>query len=595
MSEKLLSSLAADRVVELPLSLIKSDPDQPRREFDKKSLEELAANIKERGVLQPITVRKSGKGGVIIKMGERRFRAAGMAKLKTIPCVLDDSKQDELERGIDQIAENEFRKGLNPIDLSAFLVRLRDKGKSVNAITDLMAKAGLEASRPAISNLMRLAELPDWSKKMVREGALTASHGKYLLQAPNIPAIQEALRELVEEEISYQGKLTVQETERLVDQAMRNTGKQLTFPAHYPITHPDRPLFDLSICKTCEFHREHGENRYCFNAAEFDKKQKAAKATIKADPSKAPKQLRAALEEEAERQARVDKARASNQANSDRHQREQKLEEYFFGKLRIHLAAAHFPLIAKSRPELALQLAVFASTGMPNGGQWDGTGNPDVADDSAKVIGRIHLQHFLSSPIEEHDIFRVAQASIIGMGETQLLDLARHLKLAAAPLFYVDAEYLDLLKDSQLAPLCKAAGIKSIVGLAPKAIRDLLLQPQHVKAIGIPKDLRSLFDKPIKSPARPSESERDKALRELGAGYNEKEGPLGRFLNSTTTKSTSAAKDQLPLKLPSNAGKPTAASATVDPAQVSRFEGEGGAIAQNRDPGDEHHAPSARP
>lgn len=202
----------------VPISMVKEDPDQPRRIFDKAALEELAADIKNRGIQHPIIVRKNG-AGYIIKDGGRRYRAALLAKSKAVPVIVDAREQTAIERAADQIAVNDerLRKGLNPIELAEHLAKLqREQKMTPNAIADMYSKIGKPISRPTISNIIRLATLPDWAKTMIREGKLSASHGKYLLQVDK-PDVLERLRNAIQAKLRAGESITVEELSTVVD------------------------------------------------------------------------------------------------------------------------------------------------------------------------------------------------------------------------------------------------------------------------------------------------------------------------------------------------------------------------------------------
>ncbi|MGE3601014.1 MAG: ParB/RepB/Spo0J family partition protein [Dehalococcoidia bacterium] len=191
-----LIPLEPGMIAQIPLAQIDVDPLQPRRAMNASLLEELAADIKLRGVQQPITVLPPDGDAAHyrIKTGERRFRASKLAGKRTIPCMLaapDKAKEPTLERLFDQVKENHLREGLNALDWSWTFRRLKDEfGMSVKAIADACAARGLKhLSRPHISNLIRLTELPDWAQAAIRAEKLTAHHGRYLFTALESPEV----------------------------------------------------------------------------------------------------------------------------------------------------------------------------------------------------------------------------------------------------------------------------------------------------------------------------------------------------------------------------------------------------------------------
>jgi ParB family chromosome partitioning protein len=162
----------------LPVASIRPHPDQPRRHFDEEKLEELAQSISQRGVLQPIVVRKVGTGYQIVA-GERRWRAAQRARLHEVPALvraLNDTETLEIA-----IIENVQRADLNAIEEAEAYQRLiSDFGHSQEALGKLVQK-----SRSHVANLLRLLDLPVSVRQEVAHGVLTMGHARALITAPD--------------------------------------------------------------------------------------------------------------------------------------------------------------------------------------------------------------------------------------------------------------------------------------------------------------------------------------------------------------------------------------------------------------------------
>ncbi len=165
-------------VVTLPVGMIAPNPHQPRRDFDPAALEELAESIRARGVLQPILVRQTADGRYEIVAGERRWRAAQRAGLHEIPAVVRVFSDVGMFEAA--LIENVQREDLNPIE--------EGEGYRLLAETYGMSQADIAAavgkSRSHVANLMRVADLPDAVKAMVRDGRLSLGHAKVLLGSP---------------------------------------------------------------------------------------------------------------------------------------------------------------------------------------------------------------------------------------------------------------------------------------------------------------------------------------------------------------------------------------------------------------------------
>ena len=194
----------------IPIENIEPNPDQPRRTFVKDDLAELADSIREKGVLQPLLVRKSqGKtNSYEIIAGERRWRAAQMAKLHELPVLIRDySDQEVLEIAI---IENVQRADLNPVEEAVGYRQLMDRfGHTQEKVAQALSK-----SRSHVANLLRLLNLPEGVLDMVREGRISAGHARALITTENA---LELAREIVAKGLS------VRETERLVKKGVPTT------------------------------------------------------------------------------------------------------------------------------------------------------------------------------------------------------------------------------------------------------------------------------------------------------------------------------------------------------------------------------------
>jgi ParB family chromosome partitioning protein len=167
----------AGELRELPVGLIKPNPDQPRTQFDPAALSALASSIETSGIVQPLLVRPLPDGSYELVAGERRWRAAQEAGLEKVPAVIRD--QAEAERLQAALIENMVREDLNPVEEArACAALIDDLGLSKE---DLARRVG--RSRPAVSNLIRLLELPDEVLGMLESGDLSEGHGKALLGA----------------------------------------------------------------------------------------------------------------------------------------------------------------------------------------------------------------------------------------------------------------------------------------------------------------------------------------------------------------------------------------------------------------------------
>ncbi|MCI5993701.1 MAG: ParB/RepB/Spo0J family partition protein [Clostridiales bacterium] len=219
LGESALSEPSPDGAVRLPLQKVEPNPLQPRKTFEPEALDELAASIREHGVIQPLTVRKMPSGFYQIIAGERRWRAARLAGLDEVPVVIieaDDKKAMELA-----LIENLQRADLNPIEEAQGYQQLMQE----YGMTQEQAAARVGKSRPAVANAMRLLALPQPVLELVRSGKLSAGHARALL-ALKTPGEQHAVAQKV---IALQ--LSVRQTE-----AMCKKMSKISTPA------PQKPL-----------------------------------------------------------------------------------------------------------------------------------------------------------------------------------------------------------------------------------------------------------------------------------------------------------------------------------------------------------------
>ena len=191
------------REVELPIEEIRPNPYQPRKEFDKKALEELSESIKTHGIFTPLLVRKSVSGYDLIT-GERRLRAAKMAGLKTVPAIQVEFTEEQMMEIA--ILENVQREDLNPIEEAAAYESLIQKlGYTQEKLAERVGK-----SREYCANIMRLLKLPEDVQSMVVNKELTMSHVRPLLSLNDEEEIFEAAEKI------KKNKMSVREVEAYV-------------------------------------------------------------------------------------------------------------------------------------------------------------------------------------------------------------------------------------------------------------------------------------------------------------------------------------------------------------------------------------------
>jgi ParB family transcriptional regulator, chromosome partitioning protein len=212
-------------LLEVPTHSISPNPKQPRSHFDDESLAELAASIREVGILQPLVVRRTGSGYEVVT-GERRLRAAKLAGMATVPVVLRESEDSDLLR--EALIENIHREDLDPIELAeAFRQLLDELGLKQEELADRVG-----VSRSHIANTIRLLALPLEVQQLLADDKLSAGHARALLALGEADAMTSLSLRVVAEDLS------VRETEDIVRRFIEGPAekKRVSTPADGPRT-----------------------------------------------------------------------------------------------------------------------------------------------------------------------------------------------------------------------------------------------------------------------------------------------------------------------------------------------------------------------
>ena len=205
--------LQPGRVLFLPLGVIRPNPDQPRRVFDAAGLQELAASIRQYGVLQPLTVRKT-QGCFTLVAGERRLRAAGLAGLTEVPCLV--VTVSEPDAGLLALVENLQRRDLDYVEQAEGLVRLMQQ----YGLTQEQAAKQLGKSQSAVANKLRLLKLSPEILTLLRTSGLSERHARALLRLPEGQAQLRAVR------LAAENGWTVARLERYVEDTLASCPPQ---------------------------------------------------------------------------------------------------------------------------------------------------------------------------------------------------------------------------------------------------------------------------------------------------------------------------------------------------------------------------------
>lgn len=198
-----IKSVVQRRTDEVPITSVSPNPDQPRTNFKREQLEELASSIEKDGLLQPILVRPVGPQKYQIIAGERRWQACKMVGLETVPIRIKEADDDQaLELAL---VENVQRSDLNPIEEAYGYRRMMERRN----LTQSEVAQAMSKGRSTVANALRLLELPEEAQQLLFEEKITAGHARAILSIPTQEGRQKLTNKLVEE------KLTVREAEAI--------------------------------------------------------------------------------------------------------------------------------------------------------------------------------------------------------------------------------------------------------------------------------------------------------------------------------------------------------------------------------------------
>ena len=225
------ASSGSEEITNLPLQKIEPNPLQPRKLFDEEELQTLADSISKHGIIQPITVRKAENGYYQIIAGERRWRAARLANLHTVPVnVIEADDKTVLELAL---IENLQRQDLNPMEESlGYRQLMQEHGLTQEQVAERVGK-----SRPAVANALRLLSLPSSICQMITAGQLSAGHARALL----------VLKTEKEQERAAQKISALQLSVRQAELMCKNLAKAAEEPEE-----PPKPKFEVDYVAECE-------------------------------------------------------------------------------------------------------------------------------------------------------------------------------------------------------------------------------------------------------------------------------------------------------------------------------------------------------
>lgn len=431
---------------QVALAKLKPDPNQPRKSFDEASIKALAENIRARGMHLPILATEGKKGELIILDGERRWRAAKLAKLKTVPVLIRNGATDALQRGADQIAVNSMREELRPMELARWIAARQAEKLTPNDIAARLQKDGMKALTPArIEALAKLTRLPDWLTETVDAGQVEAEDAAIALQALDHPPAMKELQGEIPRELGWKGRLTRRELEDAVRGAFMHTAVNLTRTESWH--GKDAVHFAWAMrCKGCEHLRKVSGTGFCLSAKLFAEHNAEAKAAGLGPGGKRPEKSKEEKPLTPKQQAKRDQQKAE--------QREQSLERKQADYLRDWCRERNASALAGG-PDTAESVALFTAFGWP--GSWT---QPVVATLRSLAGGRklLDLQAFLDlKDVDGRGALVQLAATVAGqLDHNETFILARRLLGEdLAKIWRIDEAYLALLRKAELVPIAE--------------------------------------------------------------------------------------------------------------------------------------------
>lgn len=484
---------------QVPVGKLKPDPNQPRQVFDEAELKALAASMKNR-IEVPLNVRLDA-GKIVIVDGERRWRAAKLAKIDKLPCILVQLA-DVKQISAAQLATAVRRENLKPIEIGEHLLHLRKTLKlSNNQLFADLAKLGIQNVGPAkIETYIQLTELPEWAKRWLRDGTLAESHGAALLHALKFPEVLKLTEKSIRDGLQWKGGVTAREVQESVEHSFARAGVDLT--RDYGDEKNIRQ-FPLKVCDGCEFLKKIGRTSYCMNPAEFRKKNDEAlvlKAQKEAKKEQASADRPPTAEEKREAKRRQERMAAG---------RYDRTQEYFDAwlrpKMRLLLAGELSKLDENAFYGIALWLACGAPLEL-----WSHGIIHSRHDEAAKAMEKwagprelFSLPEFIE--FSRNKLDSAAWNDLVNRSvECMTRDQVRYVAALVGfdlktkgPIYRIDETYLAMKRKNEMCDLAKKCkGIETVANLKGGELRALLLQPENREAIGVPDDIAEIFALP---------------------------------------------------------------------------------------------------
>lgn len=380
------TALTPGQVTHIPIGKLVADPDQPRKHFDEASLKQLGESMAKR-VLVPLLVRPGARGKLTIVDGERRWRAAKLAGLQVLPVLLAGDDISDGDRALDQVAVNQLREHLKPMEVARLLAGLRaTRFATDNDLAAALDKRGLPAMTPKqIAEAIELTELPDWTQAMIDAGGLEASAAAKIRVLLRWPKLLKAVEKDVGRRINWSGRADGNDVVGAIRQALRDEGKDLSCTEEWNAGSSDAVHFNpKTACKGCEHLATIDGHRFCMNPPDFEKKNAEAKAAGLRPGGKQPQKTKAGAPLEPE----AGEVKAAARAQT----LEEKARDYLHAYLVRHIAEA----LRGGDIDIAAELLIWRAMERPGQHSWGGRAAV-LKRDAAEAAGVKSLEWLFTS------------------------------------------------------------------------------------------------------------------------------------------------------------------------------------------------------
>jgi len=480
--------LAPGQVADFPIGKLLADPDQPRKSFDDAGIAQLAESIGKLGILVPLRIREGLKGKYIIQDGERRYRAAKLAKLKTVPVLVVPAGDDQALRAA-QLTINNLREALKPMEIARMLAGLqRDHFQSVNDLAVFIDAQGLPAMTPkAIKDTIALVDLPDWLQAMIDEGQVKISSAVKLQIAMPYPKVLKNVKEHIAREVKWTGRLTERDVTSTINQAFRCESKNLGKTESW--YGDDAVHFNPKvICKGCEHLVSVNGEKFCMNLAEFERHNAEAKAAGLLPGGKKP--------EKAAEPGKDAPAEVAVKEDSRRESLGTKARDYLHAYLVRRISAKH----QEHELDLSPELLTWHAMRRPGVNAYYDRRAPAVEKyEAAEAAGRTCLEQFLAAADLDVDQMHATLEVVheLPWRETQVI--CHHLWGSSIECVWtMDEEFVGLFRKAELLHLVNVhklavpEGSKAWDKLKASELKAAILaQADKVRRSGILQDIYS--------------------------------------------------------------------------------------------------------